>query len=134
VLAEAASQQLCELHCNAAGLGRAVAPGASIVPLLCDRLIAALPANAGHSFARQRRALTAPAGGSSALRSAMAGPRRPFDPDDSNEAGLKLPVAESAWVKVAALASMLTLAVYIVLRVYDIARTHKARIPGRSTE
>ena len=102
----------------AAGIFRDHA-GASVVPLLTDRLIEQLPHDA-KTFARQRRApLPAPAA------SAMAGPRRPVDPDDSNEAGLIVPVKESFWLKLGALAMTLTTLAYCALRVWDLVRAHR---------
>ena len=50
-----------------------------------------------------------------------------MDPDDSNEAGLKLPIQESAWVKLGALLAIVTLATYTILRIYDAAQAHKVR-------
>ena len=59
----------------------------------------------------------------------LQGPRRPFDPDDSNEAGLRLPLHEDVAVKLWALVAMLTLAAYIVLRIYDLSTTFQVRPP-----
>jgi hypothetical protein len=52
--------------------------------------------------------------------SRMKANRRPFDPDDSQEAGLHLPTVESIAVKLFTLVAMLAMAAYIVLRFYDI--------------
>lgn len=108
-------------HCAraAAGIFKNEAEGASVVPLLTDRLIEQLPHDI-KTFARQRRPpLPVPAA------SAMAGPRRPTDPDDSNEAGLRVPAAESFWIKLAALAMCLTTLAYCGLRIWDLTRAHR---------
>ena len=50
----------------------------------------------------------------------MKANRRPVDPDDSAEAGLQLPVAESLPVKIYLLMAILTLCVYIGFRLWDV--------------
>lgn len=52
--------------------------------------------------------------------SAMKANRRPVDPDDSAEAGLQLPVAESLPVKIYLLIAILTLLAYAGLRMWDV--------------
>lgn len=63
----------------------------------------------------------------------MKANRRPFDPDDSQEAGLNMPTMESIVVKLFTLVAMLTMAGYVVLRLYDvIVNVHsKERDGGR---
>jgi hypothetical protein len=97
------------------------------VPLITDRLIEQLPHDEA-TFARQRRTpLAVPD------VSAMAGPRRPYDPDDSNEAGLRMAVHESTWIKVLALFSLLALVGYIGIRLWDLAEAHKDEKSGWRT-
>lgn len=50
----------------------------------------------------------------------MKANRRPVDPDDSAEAGLQLPVAESLAVKIYLLLAILTLAGYAGFRLWDV--------------
>lgn len=63
--------------------------------------------------------------------SGMKANRRPVDPDDSAEAGLQLPVAESLAVKIYLLCAMLTLSGYIGLRLWDIIiNIHEKVLPA----
>ena len=57
----------------------------------------------------------------------MQGPRRPYDPDDSDEAGLQLPTAQSIFVKMASLLALLTLVGYVGLRLWDVSVTFDVR-------
>lgn len=54
-----------------------------------------------------------------------------MDPDDSAEAGLQLPVAESLPVKIYLLCAILTLSGYIGLRLWDIIiNIHEKVLPS----
>jgi hypothetical protein len=97
------------------------------VPIITDKLIEQLP-HGEATFARQRRApLPLPD------VSAMAGPRRPIDPNDSNEAGLHVPVHHSTWIKILALLSLLALLGYVGIRLWDLSKTHQDEKSGWRT-
>jgi hypothetical protein len=52
--------------------------------------------------------------------SGMKANRRPFDPDDTAEAGLNMPTAENIVVKLFALLGVLFMTAYVVVRMHDI--------------
>jgi hypothetical protein len=94
-----------------------VAEGESAVSVLLKRLDAYQDGDLQTAYGRPQseRSLSA-----SDPSSGMKANRRPFDPDDSQEAGLHLPTVESIVVKLFTLVAMLTMAAYVVLRLYDV--------------
>ena len=91
--------------------------GQSAVSVLLQRLDAFQDGDLVTAYGRPRSVGSPSASDPS---SGMKANRRPFDPDDSQEAGLHMPTAESIVVKLFTLVAMLTMAGYVVLRLYDV--------------